>query len=193
MKGKIIPGVRYMKKVLLLGDSIRLGYQTLVGEKLGGRAEVVGPEDNCRFTKYTLWYVNHWVNELGKPDIIHWNNGLWDVYRHNDHVGIFTPLEEYLCELKRILAELRKTDAKIIWASTTPVSLNHQYCRNSDIDLYNKAAEKLMNTENIEINDLNSRVKEKLQLFICEDYIHLSDQGKESCAEAVAAVMNKYL
>ena len=182
-----------MKKVLLLGDSIRLSYQALVGEKLGSRAEVVGPADNCRFTKYTLWYVNLWVDELGKPDIIHWNNGLWDVYRHNILAGIFTPLDEYLCELKRILTELRKTDAKIMWASTTPVNPNHQFCRNPDIDLYNKAAEEFMKAENIEINDLNNLVKEKIQLFICEDNIHLTDQGKEVCAEAVAAAMNKYL
>lgn len=182
-----------MKKVLLLGDSIRLSYQALVGEKLSDRAEVVGPEDNCRFTKYTLWYVNLWVEEFGKPDIIHWNNGLWDVYRHNIHVGIFTPLEEYLCELKRILTELRKVDTQIIWASTTPVSPNNQFCRNSDIDIYNKAAEEFMKSEDIEINDLSSRIKEDMQLFICEDYIHLTDQGKEVCAEAVTAAINKYL
>ena len=182
-----------MKKVLLLGDSIRLNYQPQVGEKLTGIAEVVGPADNCRFTKYTLWHIKIWVDELGKPDIIHWNNGLWDVYRHNTDVGIFTPLEEYLCELKRILTELRKTEARIIWASTTPVNPNNEFTRNSDIDLYNKAAEEFMKKEQIEINDLNSQIKTNVQLFICQDYTHLSEEGKEVCSDAVAAAIKKYI
>jgi hypothetical protein len=53
-----------MKKVLLIGDSIRLGYQQFVQEGLRDRAEVVGPEDNGRFSKYTLWGINLWIKEL---------------------------------------------------------------------------------------------------------------------------------
>ena len=55
-----------MKKVLLLGDSIRLSYQPHVKEKLSEIVEVVGAEENCRFAKYTLWGINTWINELGK-------------------------------------------------------------------------------------------------------------------------------
>ena len=41
-----------MKKVVLLGDSIRLwGYGTKVPDMLKGEYEVCQPEDNCRFTK----------------------------------------------------------------------------------------------------------------------------------------------
>jgi hypothetical protein len=58
-----------MKKILLLGDSIRQSYQSLVKEILSGKADVVWPEDNCRFAKYTLWYVNMWTDQFGKPDI----------------------------------------------------------------------------------------------------------------------------
>ncbi len=43
-----------LPKVLLLGDSIRMSYQPLVAEILTGRAEVVGPADNCQFALYTL-------------------------------------------------------------------------------------------------------------------------------------------
>ena len=50
-----------MKKVLLLGDSIRMGYDDYVKEELDGKCEVVyDAEDNGRFAAYTL---------AGEPDV----------------------------------------------------------------------------------------------------------------------------
>ena len=43
-----------MKKITLLGDSIRLGYGAKVLALLGDNYEVFQTEDNCRFAKYTL-------------------------------------------------------------------------------------------------------------------------------------------
>ena len=49
-----------MKNVLLLGDSIRMGYEPHVRRKLEGRAEVFGPNENGRFALYTLnSFLNH--------------------------------------------------------------------------------------------------------------------------------------
>jgi len=74
-----------MKNLLLLGDSIRMGYDSFVREKLQGRADVYFPEDNGRFAQYTLRTFNDWWNQLGKPqlDIVHWNTGLWDILHLN--------------------------------------------------------------------------------------------------------------
>ncbi|MDF2717420.1 MAG: hydrolase family protein [Paenibacillus sp.] len=44
-----------MKKVLLLGDSIRMGYEPLVRAQLAEVAHVVAPAENGRFAKHTLW------------------------------------------------------------------------------------------------------------------------------------------
>ena len=79
-----------MKRVLLIGDSICGGYCQKVTEKLGSDFEVFKVKDNCRFSAYTLNSVRFWlglqplpeVKEFfADPDIIHWNNGLWDVAR----------------------------------------------------------------------------------------------------------------
>ena len=67
-----------LPKVLLLGDSIRQSYEPVVCQKLSGRAEVVGPKENCQFSLYTLVSVSRWIEDMGKPEIIHWNNGLHD-------------------------------------------------------------------------------------------------------------------
>lgn len=180
-----------MKKVLLLGDSIRVAYQPRVQEKLAGIAEVVGPAENCQFAKFTLFHVGDWIAKLGAPDVIHWNNGLWDVYRHSPERGIFTPLEEYLSTLRRLLIPLRSTGASILWATTTPVLPGHLHCRDADIDLYNSEAAALMRSQSVRVNDLNKLVKQNRDSFIGEDFIHLTAEGNEICADAVAeAVKN---
>ena len=48
-----------MKNVLLIGDSIRLGYQKRVGELLGPNVKIYAPEENCRFAKYALWGIHY--------------------------------------------------------------------------------------------------------------------------------------
>ncbi|MDF2926156.1 MAG: hydrolase family protein [Paenibacillaceae bacterium] len=182
-----------MKKVLLLGDSIRMGYQPFVQEGLRGEAEVVGPEENCRFSKYTLWGVNLWMEQLGKPDIVHWNNGLWDLHHEFPMVEALTLLPEYLENLTRIINELERTGAVIIFATTTPVNPIGRGRSNAEIDRYNEAAAALMRSRGIEVNDLNRLVKQDLAGNICEDLLHLTDSGSRQCAEQAMDVIRKYL
>jgi hypothetical protein len=75
-----------MKKIVLLGDSIRMGYDSFVQEKLAGRAEVFFAEDNGRFVQYTLRTLSDWAAKNQWPsdiDVVHWNNGLWDCLHLN--------------------------------------------------------------------------------------------------------------
>lgn len=87
-----------MKKVTLLGDSIRLlGYGKTVAEELGkDGTEVFQPDDNCRFAKYTLRMLFDLKDQIAGSDVIHWNNGLWDVSNLFGD-GQFSSTEEY-CE-----------------------------------------------------------------------------------------------
>lgn len=182
-----------MKKVLLLGDSIRMGYEPVVRSFLQGVAEVVAPEENGRFAKHTLWGVNLWIRDLGKPDIVHWNNGLWDLHHEAPMVEALTSLEEYIETLRRIINELQRTGAKIIFATTTPIPPDGTGRSNAEIDLYNETAVELMNLHGIEVNDLNRVVKQDLAGNICEDKLHLTEQGNIKCAEQVIEKIKKYL
>ncbi len=62
-----------MKTVVLIGDSLRLCYQSRVAELLGGDVKIYAPDENCRFTKYALWGMKLWMAGWGdpKPDVIH--------------------------------------------------------------------------------------------------------------------------
>lgn len=182
-----------MKKVMLLGDSIRMGYESYVKEALEGKAEVVAPEENGRFAKYTLWGVNLWLKELGQPDIVHWNNGLWDLHHEAPMVEALTPLHEYLETLERIVNELKRTGAKIIFATTTSVAEDAIGRSNAEIAFYNKEAVKLMRILGVEVNDLNAVVNGDLSANLHEDKLHLNDQGNQLCAAEVVEKIKKYL
>ena len=95
-----------MKRVFLIGDSIRYGTSSTEGkygygyhvkQKLLGKAEVYAPDENCRFLQYTLRYLHEWASNVSSPetiDVVHWNNGLWDVLRILGD-DIFTPIDMY--------------------------------------------------------------------------------------------------
>ena len=90
------------KKIALLGDSIRMiGYGTKVPEMLGEDYEVFQPEDNCRFAKYTLRMLFDYKDHLKDCEVIHWNNGLWDVSDLFGDGKLFSTDEEYVENMLR--------------------------------------------------------------------------------------------
>ena len=180
-----------MKQVLLLGDSIRMFYQKNVAEKLGEEYNVFGPSENCRFAAYTHNTLRHWLPTFPKPDIIHWNNGLCDTGHFYGEEENGTPLPIYLHYLERIAKILLSTGAKVFFATTTPVHPNRKVPmgeqRNSEIEMYNKAAVELMNRLGIEVNDLYPLVAADFDGCLCEDLIHPSEKGKDVLSDAVCA------
>ena len=114
-----------MKKIVLIGDSIRLGYEAYVRSAFGGIAEVYSPKENCRFAHYVFRYLHEW-KALGEwpsdADIVHWNAGLWDTLRlYGDEP--LTPPDMYGEMIRRIDKRLRLLfpKAKMIFATSTPV------------------------------------------------------------------------
>ncbi|NLO46360.1 MAG: SGNH/GDSL hydrolase family protein [Clostridiales bacterium] len=184
-----------MKKVLLIGDSIRMSYNARVAQLLEGKADVWGPDENCRFAKYTLWEIGGWLNMGGggKPDIIHWNNGIWDVFRINGRVDPFTSLDEYLRDMDLIYNEMALTGAKIIFATTTPVGAGFSSADNKRIDTYNAAITRHMDSLNVPVNDLNKLVSTDIEGFLCGDLLHLSDKGVEAVSCRVAEFIERCL
>ncbi len=184
-----------MKKVMLIGDSIRMGYQARVAELLGDRAVVTGPKENCRFSAYTLFYLADWVTD-DDFDVIQWNNGQWDTC-HMPDGHPHTSMATYLELQERIAVLLRKKTKRLIFATTTPV-WPQQFTsgavhprRSEDICAYNSAAVDLLGKFDVEINDLHSVIAGDLERFISsEDMVHLVPAGNDACAARVAAMID---
>jgi lysophospholipase L1-like esterase len=181
-----------MKKVLLLGDSIRILYEPVVKAKLQGKANVFGPEENGRWAGYTLNSLRFWLPYLPNPDIVHVNNGLWDM---GDDYGLGRPFsmpEEYASALSRMVIVLKKLcgDAVIIvLATTTP---------RADTDLtqtrrYNDILRTVAEESGCRVNDLFSAIAVNLSENIGADLIHLTEKGIEIAAAQVAGCLQQHL
>lgn len=180
-----------MKKVTLLGDSIRqIGYGTKVPELLGEEYEVFQPEENCRFVKYTLRMLFDYKAQIEGSDVIHWNNGLWDIptamYDDNEP---FTDIDEYVNNMLRVAKLLKSLGKRIIFATTTPVRLEHPYNKNSVIKEYNEAIVPKLKEIGIEINDLHAIVNTDIYKYICDDNIHLSEEGINLCSNQIVKLI----
>lgn len=150
-----------MKNVLLIGDSIRIGYDKSVKESLSGKANVFFPKDNCRYAPYVLRYLHEWLGEVdGKDiDVIHWNAGLWDCARLFGEEPQ-TPLDVYAYYIERICIRIKKLcpNAKVVFATSTRViseKMSDHFKRyNEEIEEYNKTAVSVVKKYGFEINDL---------------------------------------
>jgi len=175
-------------KITLLGDSIRIGYGTVVSQLLGEEFEVFQPHENGRFSKYTLRYLFEWKAQMEGSRIVHWNNGLWDICNLFGD-GCFSTKEEYLANMLRIAKILTERYDKVIFATTTPVNPKNPHDNNADIKAYNELVVPYLQEMGIIINDLHKLVYPHIDEYICGDYIHLTDVGKSVCGEQVAKVI----
>lgn len=182
-----------MKKVILLGDSIRqLGYGATVEQRLAADGVTVWqPGDNCRFAQYTLRMLQDHRGQLPDTDIIHWNNGLWDVARYFGD-GTFTSKEVYVATMLRIARILQQHAKVVIFATTTPTREAHSQIFDEDIVAFNAALVPELQKMGVVINDLYTAVKADVNRYIrADDNIHLSDEGIAMCAEQVERVIRE--
>lgn len=185
-----------MKKVVLLGDSIRqIGYGTVMKDYLPNDVELWQPEDNCRFSSYTLRMIFEYKDQINGADVIHWNNGLWDVCDiFGDKVSNFTPLNVYVDTMSRIADLLLKMGKVVIFSTTTPVRSDNPYNKNSEIERYNKAVVDVLKTKGVVINDLYPVIAQDIIANIRDDdKIHLTENGIKIAVENVSKIIKKYL
>ena len=192
-----------MKKVLLLGDSIRMGYQNDVKELLAGEYEVLCPEDNGRFAAYTLWQANQMFKWNPDIELVHFNNGYWDMNIEAPMTEPIHPVEEYVSFLRRIVALCRQCGAKVVFATTVPIleagaagdntgvegTINYS---NEWVKAYNTAAVEVMAELDVPVDDLYALCMEDDRRYKCEDLLHLSAEGSRRCARQVAEYVRKY-
>lgn len=152
-----------MKNLLLIGDSIRMGYDKSVKKTLEGRVNVIFPEENCRFASYVLRYFHEYLNGVKGEDIdvVHWNAGLWDCLRLFEEEP-HTPVDVYAYYIERICIRIKKIcpNARVIFATSTGVlseKMDVNFKRyNEEIEKYNAAAVNVVKKYGFEINDLYS-------------------------------------
>jgi lysophospholipase L1-like esterase len=180
-------------KVVLIGDSIRMGYQPLVIEKCRG-IDVGGPVKNCRHSLWALDHFQEWVADQ-EPDWVHVNFGIHDVSLLPDGEHQILLPQYRLC-LQRFIAKVRELGStQMIWATTTPLyvaepdrPMAHWEIRErAELEVYNAAAFEVVQGEGLPINDLHDViVRNDFSKCLREDGCHMTGFGNEVLSDAVA-------
>lgn len=192
-----VPG---LPRVLLLGDSISIGYHIPTREALKGVANVHRPPTNCGPTTNGVQNIDAWLAD-GRWDVIHFNFGLHDL-KYVDAEGKNTSpqkgkrqvsIDDYKKNLETLVTRMKKTGAKLIFATTTPVPPGEpQRVADSDQE-YNAAALEVMKAHGVAINDLNALVRSPQFKGKREANVHFTEEGSQMLAAQVAEAVKKAL
>lgn len=192
-----------LPRVLIIGDSISIGYTEPLREILAAEAVVEHNTGNARHSRYGLENLDAWLGD-GRWDVVHFNFGLHDL-KYVDAQGenasdaqsgtIQIPIEEYESNLEKIVERLQQTDARLIFASTTdfPDPPSGPLRRTSDLAAYNAAALRVMTRFNVPVNDLYAFTHGRLGELQIPDNVHFTPEGSKALAEEVAGAIRKAL
>lgn len=198
-----IEDVAGLPRVLLIGDSISMGYTQPVRELLKGKANVHRIPTNGGPTTNGIAHLKTWLGD-SKWDVIHFNFGLHDlVYMGPDGKRGVSPklpgahhqvaLEQYGKNLTEIVTMLKASGAKIIWCNTTPVPEGTAYRVADESVSFNEVAAGVMEKAKIPVNDLHGHAKARLAEAQRPADVHFTNKGSAYLAEKVAAEIEKAL
>lgn len=183
-----------LPRVLLIGDSISIGYTPAVRELLARQANVHRAPTNCGPTIRGLTEIDGWLGD-GRWDVIHFNFGLHDL-KYVDDAGKNTspdkgrqqvPPQQYQKNLRELVARMKKTGATIVFATTTPVPQGEPQRKFDEATHYNALARTVMEENGVAINDLHAFALPRLAEIQLPGNVHFRPEGSRALAEQVAA------
>jgi hypothetical protein len=189
-------------RILIIGDSVSIGYTPFVKENLINEADVFHNPGNAQHTGTGLQKIQEWIGDE-KIDIIQFNWGLWDLcYRHRDsevqgkrdkeNGKITYSVDEYATNLDSIVAILQTiTEAKLIFVTTSYVPENEAGRFKKDVVLYNDAAKKVMQKYTVVVNDIYEQsIPIHLKFGKGLDNVHYTKQGYKELGKQVTQFLN---
>jgi lysophospholipase L1-like esterase len=188
-----------VKRVLVIGDSISIGYTPFIKTALSPNAEVAHNPGNGGSTLRGMESMEKWLDNRDW-DVILFNFGLHDMV-HKDSSGkydvvngtIAVPLKEYKKNLEAIADKLNETKAKVVFVTTTMVPDGASGRKTTSVPEYNEVALKVMKKKSIKVVDLyhpsleihpsNSKPKD----------VHYTPKGYELLAEILVKEIKEVL
>jgi acyl-CoA thioesterase-1 len=189
-----------LPRVLLLGDSIAMGYTLPVRARLHGRANVHHPAENCGDTGRGLRRLDDWLG-TGRWDVIYFNFGLHDM-KYLDAAGKYVPADQgtqliplanYEANLRELVARLRSTGATLVFATTSPVPDGTLGRVPHDELAYNAVARRVMRELNVRVDDLHALAVARQKEIQLPHNVHFTEAGYAALAEKVAATLGELL
>lgn len=192
-----VPYDKSLPNVLIIGDSISIGYTPFVAQLLKGKANVIRIPGNSQGTTNGLMKLSSWIGDK-KWAVIHYNFGLHDL-KHVTKAGITgknsnsfddpqqADLATYTKNLSQITEKLKKTGAPLIFATTTPYPDGVKPARlPADAVAYNENAIEIMKKNGVKVNDLYNHILPHLKKLQRPVNVHFSPEGSLFLARKVA-------
>ncbi|MBI1342311.1 MAG: SGNH/GDSL hydrolase family protein [Terrimonas sp.] len=202
----VAPGFTYQHaKLLIIGDSISIGYTPYEKKTLADKADVIHCKGNAKYTANGLQHLDEWLGDE-KWDIIQFNWGLWDLcYRNPDldevpanrdkiNGTITTSLEQYQANLEAIVKRLKQTKAKLVFVTTTYVPENEPGRYDRDVESYNDIAKKVMQANGVGVIDIYPLSKEiHQQDGLGNNNVHYTDEGYRKLSDEICKEVKNLL
>ncbi len=181
-----VEDVAGLPRVLLIGDSISMGYTVPVRKLLKGKANVHRIPTNGGPTSRGIANIDQWLGD-GKWDVIHFNWGIHDLKFMPTGLRQVEPAD-YEKNLRALVAKLKATGATLIWAETTPIpdEMLVGERKFGDEAEYNRIAAKIMKEEGVVTNDLNAFVTPRFAELQKPKDLHYKSEGSDYLATKVA-------
>ena len=188
-----ITDIAGLPRVLLIGDSISIGYTLATRELLTGKANVHRIPTNGGPTTRGLDQLEAWLGDQ-EWDVIHFNWGLHDL-KHVDDRGSLTdvakgpvqvPLDAYRKNLETLTRRLKATGAELIWCSTTPIPQGAKGRVPGDEVRYNSTALGVMESEGVAVDDLYAFALPQMAKIGKPADVHFTPAGSQVLATQVA-------
>ena len=148
-----IEEVKGLPHVLIIGDSISIGYTLPTRELLEGTVNLHRIPTNGGPTTKGLAEIEKWLGKR-KWDLIHFNWGLHDLkYMGKDGTNLVpkekggvvqVPLADYEKNLEKLVVRMKKSAKQLVWRNTTPIPPGSKARYVGDSVKYNEAAARVM-------------------------------------------------
>ena len=191
-----------LPRVLLIGDSISIGYTLAARDFLKGKANLHRIPTNGGPTTRGLANIDAWLGK-SKWGVIHFNWGLHDLkYMGPNGENLFpkekggkpqVPLADYEKNLEKLVVRLKKTGAKLIWRNTTPIPPGSKGRYVGDSVKYNEAAARVMKRHGIPTHDLFTMSKKRMKELMLPANVHYKKEGSVALAKDVVRVITEAL
>ncbi len=189
-----------LARVLLVGDSISIGYTLPTRDLLHDVANVHRIPVNGASTAVGLANLDEWLAtdgtgksgtssiSIGAPRLEALAAGQVDLAGSQA-----IPLAQYEENLRELVARLEKTGGILIFATTTTIPKGSDGRVPGDEAAYNEVARRVMDSEGVAINDLHGLAAARLTNMHPPADVHFTSEGSQALAVQVAAEIRNAL
>jgi lysophospholipase L1-like esterase len=186
-------------KILVVGDSISIGYTPRLQVVLADVAEVVHNPGNGGDSTNVRANIADWLGDA-RPDAVVLNCGLHDLKRERGTVHHQVSLDNYRANLEAIYDHLAAAHCRIFWVTTTPViDSRHQSTKPfdryvADVIEYNGLARAIAGDHEVAIIDLYQVARDLgLETALDSDGVHFTDEAYAKLGDVVARAVREHL